>query len=836
MLETAVFLVLSLCLAVLLWFARPAGGEERLLGWVRALILILMPVLAFTAAYLNHNGAQLTTRLTQMRVPQSAVAATPATADGYADFLIVGDRPETSDLVVTPFADQSLSKISMPADPRRFVTVRAKAPPATAPAGTAMDVQLLFQSHAPEPAMELPGMGVAIGEEDAAMERIAPGDPVSRAIAPGDKLYVTIERIDPEGHAARRSFWIELRAGPVPAVELTLKQPLAAAAGSCAAPRLRLSPMTSSDAREPLFRDPENLTFSALGQGERNPVVEPRWLGPLAESAFLCARSETRFTWPASVDAADARLKLVAQKTFLPWYACIFAVLCILAIHMLCIPGWRAPGAERVVVPLLQWLLTLRLLIAVSGLYNSSSLSAWAVLSDGMAALLCLPILAVIALRPGGRELRPLMIAMALLVAIALVAMRVSLEALSWRGIPAVLCYVTLAAAAARAWKHQGDAPLALACDRLAGFAGTVEAEADAPPRPALFGQPRAVAIGAGIVIAMIVMRMVLAGIGGVTHWGLTERLFGLPLSMVYVPAVPLGFALLLDGMRHSPRTPWDLPLVFLLFIGAYWVVPAFTRDFGLIFVSGWPLAMVIAWYGARHLSPSGSRIIRSFWWSAPALPVAFVAVWGVYIAFFSTIPTPGSDLGAHMAEVVEWSRNGVRMLAFLAPERVDALGTKYAFESLDLITSIQPLTHDLIGQGYLTPSNVGRSLLDNQYSDNLSAVHIMWPWGRLGAVALLAVILAGISALRTAPAPEGETSPPDWRALTGIMAGVTFAWAAIYMIMANLNWVPFTGRNIYLLAATSGGDLVEGLMLVLMTALPLACATARAAAAAEGR
>jgi hypothetical protein len=34
---------------------------------------------------------------------------------------------------------------------------------------------------------------------------------------------------------------------------------------------------------------------------------------------------------------------------------------------------------------------------------------------------------------------------------------------------------------------------------------------------------------------------------------------------------------------------------------------------------------------------------------------------------------------------------------------------------------------------------------------------------------------------------------------------------------------VPFTGRNIYLLAASSGGDLIEGLALLLMARIGIA-------------
>lgn len=41
-------------------------------------------------------------------------------------------------------------------------------------------------------------------------------------------------------------------------------------------------------------------------------------------------------------------------------------------------------------------------------------------------------------------------------------------------------------------------------------------------------------------------------------------------------------------------------------------------------------------------------------------------------------------------------------------------------------------------------------------------------------------------------------------------------------MILANLLLVPFTGRNIYLLAPSSGSDLIEGLALLALAIVGL--------------
>jgi hypothetical protein len=162
-------------------------------------------------------------------------------------------------------------------------------------------------------------------------------------------------------------------------------------------------------------------------------------------------------------------------------------------------------------------------------------------------------------------------------------------------------------------------------------------------------------------------------------------------------------------------------------------------------------------------------------------------------------------------------------MLSYLDASKVEKLGTKWAFDAMDQQTSLEPLTRDPAGHGYLARSGIDRPILDYQYSDNLSAIHIMWPYGRFGMAALLLVALAGIAALWPPPREGGDF----WPDLAASMAGATFVWAWVYMVAANLNWVPFTGRNLYLLAATSGGDLAEGLVLLLIMTLPFAVPSA---------
>jgi len=834
MAETFIFLSLSVAFSWLLWQDRPARGRTEGLRLLRTFVIVLLPWTAFVGAMISNNGDRLTVRVNQLRVPQSVVANSPwkvlkAKAEAaFQPYLIVGDRPEIADLVVAPYVDQSLSRISMPPDARRFVTVEARLP-----TDGPIEAQLRLQSFEASPEAEMPGMGVVLDGK-----RILPGDGQTVGLALGVPRRIIIERIDSDGRwAERRGFTVALRGGIHPAVELDLISPMVADAGTCELPQLRLSPMASGDAPTPGFRDPENLVFNGLGAGGRDPVIDPRWLGPITSSSLLCAQTQTNFSWPSSLAHDDARLRLVSQKVFLPWYCCIFTMLCTLALHWLCARGWRDAAPERIVVPLLQWLLMLRLLVAVAGYYNDMSVIPWRALWDGMASYLCVPALAVILLRPGrGRTLAPLMIGIAVLVAAGFAALLVSLRAIDWTGIAEILCYATIALAIARTLLPGEDSPLAIAV-RFIGppMGGDTSGTVARRWMPA-----SAFSTGLIIVAALIAFRLILVGIGLGGGAKLTERLFGMPLSLIFVPGMILGFALLLDGARSM--TQWRALLwIVPVFIAAYVVVPVATRDIGSIFVCAWPLAAVIAWFGFRHTKEHPGPVNRIWWMIPVAIPALIIAGFGVLLFVEGPIPSPvpvQSDqvgkievgetearrLGPFIAEATRWDRNQVRMLAFFAPNRAEQLGTKFAFESLDLTSSLGPLTSDLFGRGYLAPSNVRPPLLDNQYFENLPAVHLIWPLGRLGTLGLLIVILAAACSLHRGEAGELQGAP-EWPSLVSLLARCTFVWAALYMILANLNWVPFTGRNVYLLAVSSGGDLPEGLLLVLMMCLSFALA-----------
>jgi hypothetical protein len=126
-----------------------------------------------------------------------------------------------------------------------------------------------------------------------------------------------------------------------------------------------------------------------------------------------------------------------------------------------------------------------------------------------------------------------------------------------------------------------------------------------------------------------------------------------------------------------------------------------------------------------------------------------------------------------------------------------------------------------LRGHGYLAIPRP-TVLAPYQLNDNVTAIHLIAPFGRLGAAAFL-LLLGAIALLYTRAVLRREGAPSPLL-LAGIAALWTIFGAALYMMLANLEVLPFTGKNVYFLAAASGSDLLEGAILI---ALAMA-ATAR--------
>jgi hypothetical protein len=163
-------------------------------------------------------------------------------------------------------------------------------------------------------------------------------------------------------------------------------------------------------------------------------------------------------------------------------------------------------------------------------------------------------------------------------------------------------------------------------------------------------------------------------------------------------------------------------------------------------------------------------------------------------------------------------SANQLRIVSQIAPHQLEQAGTSKAE---GLVMQRRMLDRysgtGLFGAGYLhVPLTLFR---DTHMNDNLSAIHILAPFGIAGAVGVLALLIA-LALMPLRAYFDADTTPEaaiDSRAALGILALWTFCLCGIYMFAANLGMVLFTGKNVYLLAATSNSDAIEGGVLLLI-------------------
>jgi hypothetical protein len=115
-------------------------------------------------------------------------------------------------------------------------------------------------------------------------------------------------------------------------------------------------------------------------------------------------------------------------------------------------------------------------------------------------------------------------------------------------------------------------------------------------------------------------------------------------------------------------------------------------------------------------------------------------------------------------------------------------------------------------------------------------AVLIAGQWGLLGTLGTLLLFLT-LALLAATIAPWGGVAAGggavalgrgELQRAAGTVAGFTLALVSVYMLLANYDLLPFTGRNVYLLGLDSHADVLESLELAILLAFG-------GAAAAEG-
>lgn len=599
------------------------------------------------------------------------------------------------------------------------------------------------------------------------------------------------------------------------AFRLTLDTPELVPIGHCDRPLSRL-------AVAPDLGSAEAFTIPAFGN-RANSVLASAAAGLPLDRFDLCDTTSFAFRAPLDDQAASGPIRrqvdFRVDRMGAPWLLALLAGAVALVIHVAGARAWRRDPVDGLVLAVVQYLLVLRAIIGVDGVFADVALDWRRIYSDVGVAMATLPF-ALLAVRRRG-ELGPAAaLAAAGFVGLALAALWLWLGPFDLIG--RLLAALAVAALVVRAvtgmfGERRSDAASDAASDSAASrwtfsrwtFGRLV---LDRPPTfwPILLG----VIVGVRILLGVL---------------GFRERVFGIALSAVYVPLLlAVVAAILAQADAAAPERRFRIGIVFLAALAvAVGLVTIVINDVGFAIVHLPPIAGVALWryHRWRRVAVPDPPRRAAAWhdplpWVAPAagLVAGYFLLWGA-IAF---TPPPADD--APLEQRVEYavdeqSQNWLRLRAVFAPGQIDRIGNRSAAVQLDQSLLLGDLTGTLLGRGWLNPVDLGTFRYQSTHlSDYLSAAHIMAPFGRAGALALLLVLAAFAAAAVSRRTP----TPAAWPQLAGALAAWTLFGAAAYMVLANLLLVPFTGRNIYLLAVSSGGDLIEGLALLLMVRLGL--------------
>jgi hypothetical protein len=882
-LSTLVFCALCVLAAWLVWLHRPAsraGLTDPGLWFV-----LVLPICAFLlfwmGSYAGH-GRQVSLTVQELRIPMSDVKT-----DGV--YFIAGPRREASDLVIGPYADAQQSQDRYRAEFDALLTIRRKNG----------QWQFCGKQVAANRARNLPGMGVRI--ESGPINDCRP--------LSSETVVASIERLDLDGKTQnRRSLSLAQRSNYI-SIGFPPGEQLTRHIGQCDGARdqdkLRLAPAGLHDPDRG-YRIPDNLVFDQLGQGGENPLLKPSSLGPIKSLASLCAAGPQQLSWPDS--EPNARVIIASRTTALAWWIVGLLFFSSLWTWLTSREYWRdgAGRVEAAVVITLQWLLSLRLIIAMAGLFNNDGLRQASVLWAPAIAFVATPMLAAAMLRGGERAATRSIPALLLQLPLAVLLIFWGLD---WQTPGAQEIILTVLAAALLIWRRRSNShePLLViwlhqarwiaewlfrAVQRLTKIVqknrgernaaigllpvlfvlsaaiyviGSTampwlplfrKAELNVPVIgniPALMVHVPAIAVGAAAIIFCVwqlakrefdIWTAGLAMIFGLTLFrgllilfGIKERFSGIPLlenfplSMVYLPPLIVGLALLITGYRAVPSLTRALWLVTAFGV-SFILVGVFASDFGMIWIFAWPAGWAIAVLCWTKPLDSGfksglTRLALIGPLLSPLLLAALYYGWNI-----RAVPAPQTDLVGHVEAAAEWNRTAARLQRYLDPEPLIDAGSSAAFEMLEQAAQLEPLTANLWGQGYLAPSGIVVPLLTYQYSDNVLAVHIIWPFGRLGIAVFLGSLLFILALFWRARGDGGAGE--GWRGEASRLAAMIFFWSAAYMALANLNLMPFTGRNAYFMASQSMGDLAEGFILLLLIVLPLLVAPSTKSAEAQ--
>lgn len=538
----------------------------------------------------------------------------------------------------------------------------------------------------------------------------------------------------------------------------------------------------------------------------------------------------------------------------------VAALLVTVSLLIFALATWRLRMADPVAGVLfaaVEFLLAMRFLVAVEGAFVDAAQKAQTSVADAVVAV-PLGLLLLLALHPLGRRRRLGLAALAVAAISALVA--------AWSADMAGRAILVVAGIVGL------GVLFLLVRDRLLASktAGLFGSRLWRDPWRFYDGlvRDRAVPVLAGMALLICLLRAVFSAIG----WreGVIVGNERIALSLLFVPLTLLAFAPLMakawqgwtdrDAASRALRLPagtlaiivFNLALLVGVLAASY-----LARDNGFaIYALPMILAsVVVAQHNGRtarqRLVDAGIALVAglvivvmadasfSLGWGALGVLVVAAVAGGLCLMFrphalwlapaaataamllvvnlpFDLVPSSGVETDIQGAVSLE--DNDLRLLAALDPQRISDIGTRNAEGLEDTLIHLRSYGDTLLGRGYF---NLPDPTILRAYhlTDNAAAVHLVSPFGRVGAAAFLAVTAALAFTALWAATRTRDSRPTHWM---GALAALTVSSISIYIVLANLLAAPFTGRNVYFLAPWSMADLMEGLMLVSLVLVTL--------------
>ncbi|HEX2254742.1 MAG TPA: hypothetical protein VHQ65_15860 [Thermoanaerobaculia bacterium] len=334
-----------------------------------------------------------------------------------------------------------------------------------------------------------------------------------------------------------------------------------------------------------------------------------------------------------------------------------------------------------------------------------------------------------------------------------------------------------------------------------------------------LLGMPEALrlpAVELRVLWTFVHLPVAVVAVGLTAHWIEERRRRAEAAATAGVePGAEAGSTLAADWARGV--------IAFGLFLVlAFAVVAAVVDDLGLLIVHGLPavfaLALLAVWPWARSRWPVALRPRMIY---AATLVAALVPL--LVVVAVNRWPKQLTALAAGATEDSGTPEQRLFRLQMLAnPEALPQVGLKPAEQVAIQYHTVRNYGEHAgwVGDGYAS-SELPRHLGVTYLNDLMPMAFVLAEFGKLGMLGLaltyLAVLLAAWPALSPGGGRWGRQG--GWVATLALLA---FALPGLYMILANLNQVLFTGKNCSLLALNSVSDVLEAGALLALAAFGL--------------